>query len=83
MISNTPPTKQKDQDRNEMFFEIVDGLCKRYMGLSPIEVMNSNIKDVFDLYVYVVLKGYKGENEPQKADQGGAVWVTSKTATWH
>jgi len=82
VITNTPPTKQND-NRDGMFFDILDGLCGRYTGLSPIEVMNSDIKDVFELYVYVVLKGYKDASEPKKTDQGGAVWVTSKTATWH
>ena len=66
-----------------MFLDIIDGLCGRYMGLSPVELMNSDLKDVFDLYVYAVLKGYKSENKQQMTDHGGAVWVTSKTATWH
>jgi hypothetical protein len=77
---NAPPSKRSNR---ESYHDIIDGLCGRYMGLSPIEVMNSDFNDVYDLYVDVVIKDYNEKHGSQKGDQGGAVWVTSKTATWH
>lgn len=47
------------------------------MGLSPFEVMNTEIGEVYDLYVDALIYEHRKEN---KAD---GVWVTSKTATWH
>jgi len=49
------------------------------MGLSPFEVMNSDLKDVYDLYVDVIIHDYKSKNKTSEPIN----WVTSKTATWH
>ena len=48
------------------------------MGLSPFEVMNSDLRDVYSLYVDVIIHDYKSKNkgEPIK-------WVTSKNASWN
>jgi len=75
---DAPPKKRSSR---ESYHDIIDGLCGRYMGLSPIEVMNTDFEDVYNLYVDVVIKDYKEKNKT--GDQSGAVWVTSKTATWH
>lgn len=66
------------QSVREGFHFIVSALCDRFAGLSPFEVMNSDLADVYDLYVDVAIHDYKqGKN---KAD---GVWVTSQTASWH
>ena len=66
------------QSANEGFFEIITGLCRNFAGLSPFEILNSDLKDVYDLYVDTAIANYK---KNKKSD--GAVWVTSKTASWH
>lgn len=48
------------------------------MGLSPFEVMNNDLKDVYDLYVDVVIHDYKNKNKSEPIE-----WVTSKNASWH
>lgn len=59
---------------------MIETLCGRFFGLSPLEVMNSETRDVYDLYCDIIIhdsntkKDSKGQNE---------VWVTSKNATWH
>lgn len=74
-MNDAPPVKKTV---SEGFFEIVAALCGHFAGLSPFEVMNSELKDVYDLYVDVAIYSYKSKN-----NNNGAVWVTSKTATWH
>lgn len=63
-----------------MYFNIIDALCNRFIGLSPFEVLNTPIEEVFDLYVDVVLHDYKNKNKQQDNNEE---WVTSKNATWH
>lgn len=51
------------------------------MGLSPFEVLNAPLDEVMDLYVDAVIRHErKSKNEKPKEK---AVWVNSKTATWH
>lgn len=76
-MNSAPPVKKSV---SEGFFEIVAALCEHFAGLSPFEVMNSDLKDVYDLYVDVAIYSYKNKN---KSNGDAAVWVTSKTATWH
>lgn len=48
------------------------------MGLSPLDVLNADLSDVFDLYVNCIIHDSKN-----KTNKEGDVWVTSKTANWH
>ena len=48
------------------------------MGLSPFEVMNADLKDVYTLYVDVII-----HDDKEKRGGDRIKWVTSKTATWH
>lgn len=73
-----PPVKTIKSVR-EGFFDIIDALCGRFMGLSPFDVMNNDLKDVYDLYVDVVIHDYKSKNKTGEPIQ----WVTSKNASWH
>lgn len=61
----------------EGFYDVVDALCGRFQGLSPFDVLNADVGDVYDLYVDVVIHDYKEKQKPQ------GVWVTSKDASWH
>lgn len=49
------------------------------MGLSPLDVLNADLSDVFDLYVNCIIHDRKNK----KTNNEGDVWVTSKTANWH
>lgn len=75
---DAPPAKKSASD---IYFEMVEALCGHFAGLSPFEVMNSDIKDVYDLYVDLAIYAYKKSNHQN--NNNGAIWVTSKTATWH
>ena len=50
------------------------------MGLTPFEVLNSPTKQVFDLWVDVIIHDREatGKQNEEKIE-----WVTSKNATWH
>jgi hypothetical protein len=72
---DAPATPKTDR---EHAFDIVDTLCGRFTGLSPLEVVNADLATVMGLYVDVVIHD-SGERKTQQQD----VWVTSKTATWH
>ena len=49
------------------------------MGLSPFEVLTTDLSDVLDLYVNCIIHENKENPKKQEGDQ----WVTSKTANWH
>ena len=72
--SDAPPVNQSVR---ASFHAIVAYLCGAFVGLSPFEVMNTEIGDVYDLYVDALIYQHRKEN---KAD---GVWVTSRTASWH
>lgn len=71
----TSPIKQTIR---EGFFAVVEFLTSHFNGLSPFEIMNTELQDVYDLYVDVAIHTYKA-----KKKENAGVWVTSKTATWH
>lgn len=50
------------------------------MGLSPLEVLNADLNDVFDIYVNCIIHDSKDKKTNNKE---GDVWVTSKNANWH
>ncbi len=77
MSKNAPPVK-KIQSVREVWFEMIDNLCNRFVGLSPFEVMNSDLKDVYELYVDVIIHDRKHKKSTPNEE-----WVTSKNATWH
>lgn len=79
--NNTP---QKEIDIKEINFNIVQTLCNTYMGLSPFEVLNAPLDEVMDLYVDAIIRHEKrNKNKNTKTNNNDAVWVNSKTATWH
>lgn len=77
MSNNAPPLKKLTV--REVWFELIDNLCNRFIGLSPFEVMNTDLKDVYDLYVDVIIHSKKENKKPNIDGE----WVTSQTATWH
>ena len=51
------------------------------MSLSPLEVLNADLSDVYDLYVNCIIYN---DNDKDKGQTNKEVeWVTSKNATWH
>lgn len=77
MSQNASPV-QKAKSVREVWFELIDNLCNRFIGLSPFEVMNTDLKDVYDLYVDVII-----HDKQEKNIKNDGEWVTSKNATWH
>lgn len=77
MGDNPPPN---DKTIDEILFEMIDTLCGRFIGLTPFEVLNSPTKQVFELWVDVIIndQNKKGKQKEEKIE-----WVTSKNATWH
>ncbi len=73
-------TSPKKQTIREGFYSVVEYLTSHFNGLSPFEIMNTDLNDVYDLYVDVAIHNYK---KNKKGDPNAGVWVTSKTATWH
>lgn len=55
---------------------MIDTLCNRFLGLSPFDVMNADTRDVYDLYVDVIIHDLKEK-------QGTKKYVTSENATWY
>lgn len=51
------------------------------MGLSPFEVLHTDLEDVLDLYVNCVIKDSKENKTNNRGNQDE--WVTSKNASWH
>ncbi len=45
------------------------------MGLSPFEIMNMETRDVYDLYIDVIIHDYKEKNAKK--------YVTSANASWY
>lgn len=64
---------------DESFFDLIDCLCGRFVGLSPFEILNRPTREVYDLYADVVIHDMREKNGNNKQE----VWVTSKNATWH
>lgn len=51
------------------------------MGLSPFEVLTTDLSDVLDLYVNCII--HDNKENPTRTNKEGDQWVTSKTANWH
>ena len=75
-----PSPYQPKRSVREVNFGIIDYLCGRFQGLSPFEILNSDIGDVYDLYVDSAINQIKSENEKGVEKRN---WVTSKDASWH
>lgn len=77
MGDNPPPS---NQTIDEILFSMINTLCERFIGLTPFEVLNSPTKQVFDLWIDVIIhdQNSKGKQKEEKIE-----WVTSKNATWH
>lgn len=73
----TPPVTKTGE---EIFFDVIDALCNRFMGLSPFEVLNRPTREVFDLYINCIIHDRREKNGNKEQ---GDVWVTSANATWH
>jgi hypothetical protein len=77
-LGDNPPPSNKTLD--EILFGMIDKLCGRFIGLTPFEVLNSPTKQVFDLWIDIIIH----DNNNNKDKQNEQVeWVTSKNATWH
>ena len=74
MGDNPPPT---NKTINEIMFDMIDTLCKRFVGLTPFEVLNAPTKQVFELWVDMII------HDSNNKDEEKCEWVTSKNATWH
>lgn len=48
------------------------------MGLSPFEVLTSDLERVFDLYVDCLI-----HDKREKQNNSEDIWVTSQNANWH
>ena len=76
-MGDNPPSSNKTID--EILFGMIDTLCGRFMGLTPFEVLNTPTKQVFELWVDVIIHDQnKNDKQEEKIE-----WVTSKNATWH
>ena len=82
MPLGSSPTSEKRTAR-ESFFDVIAFLCSRFPSLTPIEVLNSETRDVYDLYVDTILKDTRERKEGKAPTTIGAKWVTSSEATWH
>ena len=74
--NGTPPIIKSIE---ESFFDLINCLCGRFIGLSPFEILNRPTREVYDLYTDVVIHDRKEKQGNNEQD----VWVTSKNATWH
>ena len=63
----------------ETFFDLVDCLCGRFVGLSPFEILNRPTREVYDLYADCIIHDRREKGGGKKQDE----WVTSANATWH
>lgn len=77
-MGDNPPPSNKTID--EILFEMIDTLCGRFMGLTPFDVLNSPTKQVFELWVDVIIHD---QNNKDRQSEEKIEWVTSKNATWH
>lgn len=68
-------TSSNSNSKQDVYFEILETLCSRFMSLSPIEILNTDIVQVLDLYVACAINDYNKKKQEQ--------WVTSKNATWY
>ena len=49
------------------------------MGLSPFEVLTTDLEKVFNLYVDCIIHDKKEKSKGEDKD----IWVTSHNANWH
>lgn len=66
---------------NESFYDIIDTLCGRFIGLTPFQVLEAETRMVYNLYTDCII--HDANNKKKGAKKENAEWVTSKTATWH
>lgn len=51
------------------------------MALSPFEILNTPMNEVFDIYVNCIIHDKKEKGGT--SDKSQDVWVTSANANWH
>lgn len=68
---NTTPSTSVD----DVYFEILEMLCQRFVSLSPLDILNADMEQIFDLYVTCAIYDHKKKKRES--------WVTSKTAAWY
>ena len=74
-------TPSVNKTTRELYFDVVDVLCKRFTGLSPLEVYKAELAEVYDLYVDCII--HDSKEKKASGNEQGDVWVTSQTAGWH
>ena len=81
----TPPDNRRITYR-ETFYSIIETLTNKFVGLSPVELLNSPTDDVLELWVDTIINSKKDRDGLQKSTgepRTEVETVYSYNATWH
>lgn len=81
---STTPDNRKITYR-ETFYSIIETLTKKFVGLSPIDLLNAPTSEVLELWTDTIINSKKdGKNIPTSSDDptAEAETVYSYNATW-
>lgn len=78
----TTPDNRKITYR-ETFYSIIETLTNKFVGLSPIDLLNAPTSEVLELWTDTIINSKKDEkNIPKSNDETTAETVYSYNATW-
>lgn len=80
--SAAPPDNTKISYR-ETFFSIIETLTNKFVGLSPIDLLNAPTSEVLELWTDTIIYSKKdGKTAPTSRDEPAEETVYSYNATW-
>lgn len=83
MAEKAAPPDNKKITYRETFFSIIETLVNKFVGLSPIDLLNAPTSEVLELWTDTIIYSKKdGKIAPTSRDEPTEETVYSYNATW-
>ena len=83
MAENAAPPDNTKISYRETFFSIIETLTNKFVGLSPIDLLNAPTSEVLELWTDTIINSKKdGKTAPTSRDEPIEETVYSYNATW-
>ena len=86
MDKQTTPPDNRSTTYRETFYSIIETLTNKFVGLSPVELLNSPTDEVLELWTDTIINSKKDRDGLRKSTAEPTTEVEtvySYNATWH